>query len=466
MLLKVEERPAYSAPSISKIKLLVGGSVAALAMAAAPSHAQIVNNHPGVNVQAAATYDSAAINFNPTAPEDIVTVIGTEGIVDWTTNVAGASGTEVSFLPATNNLRFTSDNANFTVLNRIRTPGFDSAIRIDGNVRSDFSGTGATNGNVWFYSPGGIVLGAGSVFDVGGLALTTNDIDTTGGLFGGSGEIRFRGAAGSQSAISVEAGAQINALTSSSYVAMVAPRIVQDGTVTVDGSAAYVAAEQADLTISNGLFDISIPVGSGTTDANGIVHSGTTTGPASTSSTTDAQAIYMVAVPKNDALTMLVGGNIGYQPATTAGVVNGSIVLAAGYADVEVDNSTGQPKAQVNLTSAGAVSSNIELQAAQIDSNAAILANDKVTAVISGAESILTGTDVNGGYDLSITAQNSIDFGVLTGGEIDISGDVTLTAGTGTQGGTINIVAEGAPPVMGPAGQCFGGRQSQCRCQL
>src|SRR3546814_7294913 len=61
---------------------------------------------------------------------------------------------------------------------------------------------------------------------------------------------------------------------------MAAPRIEQGGTVTVNGAAAYVAAEAVDLSINQGLFDIFISAG--TTDANGVVHTGSTGGPAST----------------------------------------------------------------------------------------------------------------------------------------------------------------------------------------
>ena len=43
-------------------------------------------------------------------------------------------------------------------------------------VISTLQGTSATGGRIWFYSPGGIVVGATAVFDVGSLLLTTNDV--------------------------------------------------------------------------------------------------------------------------------------------------------------------------------------------------------------------------------------------------------------------------------------------------
>src|SRR5436853_7340086 len=95
--------------------------------------------------------------------------------------------------------------------------------------------------------------------------------------------------------LTINAGAQINALQQGSYVALVAPRIEQGGTVRVNGSAAYAAGEQLTMTMNQGLFDIQIDVG--TTDSNGIVHTGETSGPANAAAT-DNHTIYMVAVPK------------------------------------------------------------------------------------------------------------------------------------------------------------------------
>src|SRR3546814_53261 len=109
---------------------------------------------------------------------------------------------------------------------------------------------------------------------------------------------------------------------------MAAPRIEQGGTVTVNGAAAYVAAEAVDLSINQGLFDIFISAG--TTDANGVVHTGSTGGPASTG-VGDNHRVYMVAVPKNQALTMLLEGNVGFDTATDVTIDNGQIVLSAGH---------------------------------------------------------------------------------------------------------------------------------------
>ena len=58
------------------------------------------------------------------------------------------------------------------MLNRIVPTDPTRAISLNGTVNSTLAG-GATGGNIWFVSPGGIVVGATATFDVGGLLLTT-----------------------------------------------------------------------------------------------------------------------------------------------------------------------------------------------------------------------------------------------------------------------------------------------------
>ena len=103
---------------------------------------------------------------------------------------------------------------------------------------------------------------------------------------------------------------------------------IQGGLVQANGQIAYLAAEQVDMTINGGLFDFVSP--SAPTMPTAWSTPGTTTGPASTSAA-DSQRISMVALPKNDALTMLLSGSIGYTPAAIAANEGSSVVLAAGF---------------------------------------------------------------------------------------------------------------------------------------
>ena len=108
-------------------------------------------------------------------------------------------------------------------------------------------------------------------------------------------------------------GARIEALAEGSYIAMIAPGIIQQGNVRVNGSAGYIAAEAVDLVINDGLFDINVQTGSEV--ANAIRHRGSTGGPAS-GALGDNHNIYMVAMPKNQAITVLLEGNVGFDAAT------------------------------------------------------------------------------------------------------------------------------------------------------
>src|SRR5207302_3620455 len=118
--------------------------------------------------------------------------------------------------------------ADYTVLNRIVPSDASRAISLNGQVISNLQDTGATGGRIWFYGPGGIVIGATAVFDVGSLLLTTNDVSNLSTSANGF-SATFTGPASSTSKIQIMPGAQLNALEQDSYVALVAPRIEQGG---------------------------------------------------------------------------------------------------------------------------------------------------------------------------------------------------------------------------------------------
>ncbi len=427
--------------------LLSSGSVSAAALALIlaplPVHAQ---DSAISAVEGTGSVTSGSATIVQTSTQDTVTVNSREAIIDWDLTDDAIGGGDILFLPENNTLQF-NGIGDYTVLNRIVPTDATRGIRIDGTVQS-FDGQGLQAGNIWFYSPGGIIAGSTSVFDVGGLVLTTNNIDTTGGLFGPGGEIRFRGAAGSTSAVIIENGAQITAPNNggidtpigSSYMALVAPRVVQGGNVNVNGSVAYVGAEQADITINNGLFDINVTVG--TSDANGVVHesTGRTLGPSSTPEpgNADAQAVYMVAVPKNDAITMLVSGNIGYFQAASADIVNGEVILSAGY-NVSVGGSAVNPAIDIATDPVNTLPANIEFGSITLNASTTVQASDAINMVTEGAQVIAVNNDR---YDLTVLAGSRIDIGGRAGGSFRAGRDVTLRAGSSAQGGTINMLVD------------------------
>jgi filamentous hemagglutinin family protein len=255
----------------------------------------------GINVRADAHFDSSEIDFRASALVDEVRVLGQSAIIDWTTFAPGSEGAQVIFLGKDGRLTFSSALPDYAVINRISTPEFDSAVRLDGSILSTVAG-GQTGGSIWFYSSGGLIVGSDATINVGSLLLTTNapDLDA----FGRPGEnVALTGNPSSTSVIRVDEGAQVAAHNANAYVALVAPRVEQYGTVMADGSIAYVAAEEATLSIDHGLFGISVDVG--TTDENGIVH-----GDSATSTSLRRRSagpnISLIAIPKNDAINLLV----------------------------------------------------------------------------------------------------------------------------------------------------------------
>ncbi|MBC2778037.1 hypothetical protein [Parasphingopyxis marina] len=395
-----------------------------------------------IPVSSAPSFTLGSGTYTPGATTDIVTVTSSEAIIDWNLNGALNPAGEAFFLQDGERLAF-NGGSHQTVLNRINHISGSPVIRIDG----DIVGSPA----LWFYTPGGFVIGPRGSFDVGSLVLTSLPIDTDGDttLFGPGGEIRFGQASIAGSSIVIEENRglpspNIDASNNGSYVALVAPRIEQHGVVNVNGSVAYVAAEQADIMINNGLFDINVTVG--TTDANGVVHTGFTIGPASSPTPAqdgepgeepipanpDAQAIYFVAVPKNDAITMLVRGDIGYDAAASADIQNGNIILSSGY-NVSVGGTDEAPIPVVASSPVNEIPVNIALGSVEFTSDMTVFASGTIDALGANTNSIRSN------YDLTLIAGQQIDFGGTNGGRVDVDGNVTLRAGTATQGGIINV---------------------------
>ena len=87
---------------------------------------------------------------------------------------------------------------------------------------------------------------------------------------------------------------------------------------------AYAAGEQLTMTMNQGLFDIQVDVG--TTDGERHRPHGRDQ---RSRPSEDNHNIYMVAVPKNEALTMLLGGAVGFD-VTAVQFDKGQIILSAG----------------------------------------------------------------------------------------------------------------------------------------
>jgi hypothetical protein len=427
--------------------MLLTGAAASSLMIAVPASAAAPASAPLGAFRGSITSTVGSVTRTPTSnTTETITVGSSKATINWLPNNGSGSG-NIVFLPKGNTATFVNapNVSDYTVLNRIIPNNPNRKIELNGHVitqlRSE-SGT-AVGGNVWFYSPGGIILGASAVFDVGGLLLTVNDVgaDWAAGPNGFSAS--FSTAPGKMTEVD-NRGGQINALGENSYVAIVGPSVEQFGTVNVNGSVAYVAAEQLTMTLNRGLFDIQVSVGSVQTD--GILHPGTTTGPAS-SGALDPHQIYMVAVPKNQAMTMLLSGDIGFAQASSASVDNGQIVLCAGSCGGSSAAGTGT----VNIDLAGGhFTSSVEaygIGLIEAIGGAEVVFDEDVALESEQAISI---GDLSAGASLSLTSGGDIHTGNLSAGEsvaVDAAG--SLTTANVSAATTIDLAAGGTANFLG-----------------
>ena len=434
-------------------RLLAGAALAgALVVAAAPeaAHAQAINGTPAV-------VGGGAIIDRSVPGRDTITIDTNSAIIAWTPPNPPLPDPYI-FLPAGTVVTFQNgaSNTDFAVLNRILT---NVPSRFEGSVVSQIISLGggtAPGGTVFFSSPGGIVIGSTARFDVGNLVLTTlnvvDDGTPSGNFISAGGRYQFNGGGVLQpnAAVIIEPGAQILANSQNSYVALVAPRIEQGGSVFVNGSTAYIAAEQVEFSVNAGLFDIVVATGSD--NANPIIHTGSTGGPSS-GAAGDNHAVYFAAVAKNQAITMLLQGSVGYDPAVVAGVENGVVVLSAGYnvTGGSIDSTPVPALAASIAISDGNFTSDVIGRATGTASGTGTVADPLSFAgaldlEAVGAASLATGAGavITVGEDLRL-AGASVDIGAVSaGGSIltDSLGDTNIASAS--SGGTIHIDSVGA----------------------
>ena len=458
-------------------------AVAALSLHPQPAQAQAFRG----------TVESGSVTRQVTGPTtETVLVNASRTIVNWKFNPDLTSN--YVFLPQGNVATFVNNPqagvfGDYLVINRILASD-NSRPRVDflGEVRSridigDFQTV--QGGRLWFYSPGGILVGPSAVFDVGSLLLTANDPVEQVEFGYGTGRYTFTAA---EAAATVTNQGTIKTAGQDSYFAMIAPRVVQAGSAQVAGSAVYAAAEVAVVTISGSLFDMSFTRGSDADTPGGatLTHSGTTR---LTGAGEYGQQVVLAAVPKNDAITMLVSGDIGYAPAASAQVQGTKIVLSAGHhvsgnaiaaradtpatADIRINGGTfnadveGQATGSAIATAAAgqplSFGGSLQLTAPV---TAALIAEDGASAAVEG--------------DLRLHADDLADgtagearLSAGTGASVSIGGNAVLTANAGffsrspvetgsdAQGGTASILAQGGTITIGGLAEVSATAQGQ-----
>lgn len=437
----------------TRLMLGCGSAALALALALAPQTAA------AQGIQASPTTVSGTANVSsPSANTTRIDVSSQTAVIDWTPFLDN-NGNALSYLPTGSTADFRGTAPGFAVLNRILPTTNNNIAVIDGTVTSQFGNASVgftTGGFIAFYSPTGILVGSNARFDVGSLLLTTLDITPASfDNFANGGLLTLQGQQGSLATVTVSPGAQISATPDNSFFAIVAADVEMRGSALVNGSHAYVAGEVVNLRYSNGLFDISIPVG---TAASGevVTLDGTIGGPSSTGAG-DNHMIYAVARASQDPISMLLRGSIGFAPAQSAGIVNGEIILAANYnvfGRQVAGGAIGQDVDTVQFRRANAttdVRGDITLQDFNASSSVLAIGNGRTLATSINANSGVTG-------NLMLVGRQSAAIDAAGPRSFTVSGDVLVDArdfgvtGSGlqsldvlnAQGGTAQILARNA----------------------
>ena len=374
------------------------------------------------------------------------------------------------FLPAGNIVTFENGAgiSNFAVLNRIIT---NVPSRFEGQVISRIADSlgNRPGGTVLFSGPGGIVVGPLRLLrrrqsrphqPQRGRRVGGNFITPSGGF-------RFATATASQRRGHHRAGSQIIASSENSYVALVAPRSHPWRLGPGQRLDRLHCRRSARVQRRPGPVRHRRHHGQRQSDADRPRRHDRRVG---SSGPGDNHVIYAVAIPKDQAIQMLLGGNMGYDLAV--GVDNGAIVLSAGH-NITGGRDRPRPRrmrspptsssraAPTLPTSSGRATRDA---LARTVTGSPITASESLTLRAQSTASLVTdGADASLGGALSLTAQKPSGAGGLVrleagdGTRIDVAGDATLAAdsdanvgvlvtpptGGDALGGTVEIVAAG-----------------------
>ena len=225
-----------------------------------------------------------------------------KAIINWQSFSVAAGGT----------VKFNQPGSSSITLNRVLGPETSS---IYGNLLA--------NGQVWLINRNGVLFGAGSKINVGGLIATTADIAN--GDFA-SGNYAFGGGTGAavvnQGTIRTSKGGSV--VLSGASVSNQGLIEAETGTVVLGGASAFTVDFVGDGLIK---YAITAPAGKADNGQSGVSNSGTVA----------AQGGHVIMTARAAAdVTDAVVNNTGMISATSAKVQNGEVVLDAGDGDVNV----------------------------------------------------------------------------------------------------------------------------------
>ncbi len=416
------------------------------------------------------TVNGGSVSISESGTTTDFNVLSPQVVIDWVPDDNAPGTNPITFLDS-NGIATFRGFSDYAVLNRIGAdPG--RAILLNGTISSTINSN--PGGAVYFYSPSGFIVGANARIDVGSLVLSASPIAVDGnGGFSNGGVVGFGQAPNPNALIATQAGSQINAFGSGAYVAMVAPSIRHQGTISTDRGVALVAAEAATITFSpDGLYNIQVM--QGTDAAIGVDVDGGTIQRRDPTEGTNHYA-YLVTVARNDAVEMLVrnGGSVGFDTATSAVVENNVVVLSGGY-----DVTGGQALSQVNVrpvnlsVDQGLFSSNVDMDltggadirsisgVTEFDRNLSIAAGGNITIQAANGNDLLIGGNLLAQADrfgggVAVTG-HTVQLQALGGSTLSVGGNAGLSAkafgasstddgltATNATGGTVALFAQG-----------------------
>ena len=215
------------------------------------------------------------------------------------------------------------------------------------------------------------------------------------------------------------------------------------------------------IPVSDGLFSIAVSTGSNVANAGDttLTHSGTTE-TRDTALSGATRRLYLMAVPKNEAVTMLVSGNLGYSAAQQAQLgPNGAVYLTTGqYANGDTPDFPAEGNIRITGGNFGG-QARATAQNVTIDTTASNLNFSNDLTVFAGAGAI--NVAATNARTLTVGG-NAYLSGFAFGGES--TGSISVSAGAGStfqaNSLTLNSSVTGGPGNNTPGGTGTGGTQS------
>lgn len=409
------------AAGVAGAALLAAGQVAALPVAGSlPATVSVGGSQPIIQ--------SGSTNV-------VVDVNAPRTIIDWTSfNLSPGEQAQFRF-----------DQRNWIVLNRVTGGPININGSVTGYQAANLSSAlpAVTSGNVWFYSPQGVVFGGSANVDVGGMLATSAAVNQAQFLDSANLNIPFTGS-GSGGSVTVAGGAQF---AGKGYLAFVAPIVSTAAGATVNsgdyGTAAYGAVDSYEIrfrpAFNNDLtfFTFIVPNGAaGTPHDSPLNIAGATTG----------ANVYLMAISRATLTTVLInapGLLVGQSSFNEYGQVTITTGRNITEGQIDATNSTPVAGARSGLVQLGEINAagNVNIAVTGRFGTSDLTAN----RIRAGQGLLIAARDITIGSGGVVSGNSNVNFGSTI---LDSLGVVTIPTWTARTDITIQT---GALQAGGPA---------------